>query len=239
MRTQGPISHGLICARRAGSTTRSGPSRTSTQRLQKPSRSSANAPFSARRCMTSRRFGSRTSTRSSPRHACASSRRPRSASSHAAASACPTSGRASSAREGIDEYAGTRRRAVPRRKGYRPPRCVEGGFLSSSSTACATGRLVRRDSTSCSLATGVSKSLRETASTHSGAYAIVCPSPCESLSFAQLEPWSHGRPTLANAVSPVLVGQSLRAGGGLWYESAAKYATMLDLLAEVRPLAAR
>jgi glycosyltransferase involved in cell wall biosynthesis len=71
-----------------------------------------------------------------------------------------------------------------------------------------------------------------------GAAVVVCPSPYESLSFAQLEAWSHGRPTLANAVSPVLEGQSRRAGGGLWYENADEYTAMLDLLARTEPLAA-
>jgi glycosyltransferase involved in cell wall biosynthesis len=70
-----------------------------------------------------------------------------------------------------------------------------------------------------------------------GASVVICPSPYESLSFAQLEAWSHGRPTLANAASPVLEGQSKRAGGGLWYESAEEYAAMLDLLARAEPLA--
>jgi len=71
-----------------------------------------------------------------------------------------------------------------------------------------------------------------------GADVVVCPSPHESLSFSQLEAWSHGRPTLSNAVSPVLVGQSRRAGGGLWYSNAEEYAGMLDLLARERALAA-
>jgi glycosyltransferase involved in cell wall biosynthesis len=70
-----------------------------------------------------------------------------------------------------------------------------------------------------------------------GAEVVICPSPYESLSFAQLEAWTHGRPTLSNAVSPVLVGQSRRAGGGLWYSNAQEYAEMLDLLARARPLA--
>lgn len=70
-----------------------------------------------------------------------------------------------------------------------------------------------------------------------GAAVVVCPSPYESLSFSQLEAWSHGRPTLANASSPVLVGQSRRAGGGLWYSNAAEYALMLDLLTRARPVA--
>ena len=71
-----------------------------------------------------------------------------------------------------------------------------------------------------------------------GAEVVVCPSPYESLSFSQLEAWSHGRPTLSNAMSPVLVAQSRRAGGGLWYSNAEDYAAMLDLLAKAKPLAA-
>jgi glycosyltransferase involved in cell wall biosynthesis len=69
-----------------------------------------------------------------------------------------------------------------------------------------------------------------------GAVVVVCPSPYESLSLAQLEAFSHGRPTLANAASPVLVGQSRRSGGGLWYRDADEYAAMLELLAEAEPL---
>lgn len=64
-----------------------------------------------------------------------------------------------------------------------------------------------------------------------GAVAVVCPSPHESLSLAQLEAWSHGRPTLVNAASPVLVGQSRRSGGGLWYSSPEEYGEMLNYLA--------
>jgi glycosyltransferase involved in cell wall biosynthesis len=71
-----------------------------------------------------------------------------------------------------------------------------------------------------------------------GADVVVCPSPYESLSLAQLEAWTHARPTLANAESPVLVGQSQRSGGGLWYQNGVEYAAMLDLLARAQPLAA-
>jgi glycosyltransferase involved in cell wall biosynthesis len=70
-----------------------------------------------------------------------------------------------------------------------------------------------------------------------GAEVVVCPSPYESLSLVQIEAWTHGRPTLANAVSPVLVGQSRRSRGGLWYRDAAEYAVMLDLLARDHGLA--
>jgi glycosyltransferase involved in cell wall biosynthesis len=69
-----------------------------------------------------------------------------------------------------------------------------------------------------------------------GGAVVVCPSPYESLSLAQLEAWSHGRPTLANAASPVLVGQSRRSGGGLWYRDADEYSAMLELLAAAEPL---
>ena len=70
-----------------------------------------------------------------------------------------------------------------------------------------------------------------------GALALVVPSPYESLSLVQLEAWSHGRPTLANAASPVLEGQSRRSGGGLWYADGDEYLVMLDLLARNAPLA--
>jgi glycosyltransferase involved in cell wall biosynthesis len=70
-----------------------------------------------------------------------------------------------------------------------------------------------------------------------GAAAVVCPSPYESLSFSQLEAWAHGRPTLSSAVSPVLVGQSRRSGGGLWYADGDEYAEMLQLLARDEALA--
>ncbi|HMN99013.1 MAG TPA: glycosyltransferase family 4 protein [Miltoncostaeaceae bacterium] len=70
-----------------------------------------------------------------------------------------------------------------------------------------------------------------------GAAVVVLPSPYESLSIVQLEAWSHGRPTLANAASPVLVGQSRRCGGGLWYADADEYAVMLDYLARTPVLA--
>jgi glycosyltransferase involved in cell wall biosynthesis len=71
----------------------------------------------------------------------------------------------------------------------------------------------------------------------SGAAVVVLPSPYESLSLSQLEAWTHGRPTLANAASPVLEGQSQRSGGGLWYGDYHEYATMLDFLVRAKPAA--
>jgi glycosyltransferase involved in cell wall biosynthesis len=70
-----------------------------------------------------------------------------------------------------------------------------------------------------------------------GATIVVLPSPYESLSIVQLEAWSHGRPTLSNARSPILVGQSRRSGGGLWYAGAEEYAEMLDFLVRTPPIA--
>jgi glycosyltransferase involved in cell wall biosynthesis len=71
----------------------------------------------------------------------------------------------------------------------------------------------------------------------SGAAVVVLPSPYESLSLSQLEAWSHGRPTLANAASPVLVGQSRRSRGGLWYRDSHEYGFMLDFLDRSQPVA--
>jgi glycosyltransferase involved in cell wall biosynthesis len=70
-----------------------------------------------------------------------------------------------------------------------------------------------------------------------GATALVVPSPYESLSLVLLEAWSHGRPTLCTTASPVLVGQTRRAGGGLWYAGAEEYGEALDLLSEAPALA--
>jgi glycosyltransferase involved in cell wall biosynthesis len=71
----------------------------------------------------------------------------------------------------------------------------------------------------------------------SGAAVVVLPSPYESLSISQLEAWSHGRPTIANAASRVLEGQSRRSAGGLWYRDRREYSTMLEFLASATPAA--
>lgn len=71
----------------------------------------------------------------------------------------------------------------------------------------------------------------------SGAVALVCPSPYESLSLVLLEAWSHGVPTIVTSASPVLLGQTRRAGGGVWYRDPLEYAACLDLLATRPPLA--
>ncbi len=71
-----------------------------------------------------------------------------------------------------------------------------------------------------------------------GASCLVAPSRYESLSIAMLEAWSSGVPTIANAQAPVLVGQSRRSGGGLWYRDADEYSCCVALLAGRPPIAA-
>ena len=54
-----------------------------------------------------------------------------------------------------------------------------------------------------------------------GALAVALPSRHESLSLVALEAWRAGVPTLANAASEVLAGQTARSGGGLlWFDDA-------------------
>lgn len=66
-----------------------------------------------------------------------------------------------------------------------------------------------------------------------GASAVVVPSFHESLSLLALEAWAVGRPVLANAESPVLLGQVLRSGGGIGYRGAAELAqAAADLLSD-------
>ncbi|MGE0447857.1 MAG: glycosyltransferase family 4 protein [Vicinamibacterales bacterium] len=72
-----------------------------------------------------------------------------------------------------------------------------------------------------------------------GAAALVMPSPFESLSMVVLEAWTQGRPVLVNGHCEVLVGQCLRANGGLYYRSGAEFAAALQLLLDDGPLAAR
>jgi glycosyltransferase involved in cell wall biosynthesis len=59
---------------------------------------------------------------------------------------------------------------------------------------------------------------------------LVMPSPYESLSVVTLEAWKLGVPVLANARCKVLMGQCLRANGGLFYQGYAEFAEGLRLL---------
>lgn len=56
---------------------------------------------------------------------------------------------------------------------------------------------------------------------------VALPSTYESLSLVALEAWQAGRPTLANARSDVLAGQTARSGGGLLYDTTESYAAQL------------
>jgi glycosyltransferase involved in cell wall biosynthesis len=61
---------------------------------------------------------------------------------------------------------------------------------------------------------------------------LVMPSPYESLSVITLEAWKLGVPVLASARCKVLMGQCLRANGGLFYHGYAEFAEGLRLLLE-------
>ncbi len=70
---------------------------------------------------------------------------------------------------------------------------------------------------------------------------LIMPSRYESLSIVALEAWSLGTPILANGLSPVLVGQCRRSGGGLWYANGDEFARLLSsgLLGRARELGAQ
>jgi glycosyltransferase involved in cell wall biosynthesis/SAM-dependent methyltransferase len=73
----------------------------------------------------------------------------------------------------------------------------------------------------------------------SGAVALAVPSRHESLSIVALEAWSHGRPTIVNARSPALVGQSTRAGGGAWYKTPEEFEAAIELFLDQPDVAGR
>lgn len=62
------------------------------------------------------------------------------------------------------------------------------------------------------------------------AFAVIVPSPMESLSLLALETWAAGRPALVNAASPVLVAQLERSGGGLPFAGAGQLAEAAETL---------
>ena len=66
------------------------------------------------------------------------------------------------------------------------------------------------------------------------------PSYHESLCIALLEAWAQGVPSLVNGWNPVLVGQSRRSNGGLWYRDQASFdAALLALDAPTRAVLGR
>jgi glycosyltransferase involved in cell wall biosynthesis len=63
-----------------------------------------------------------------------------------------------------------------------------------------------------------------------GCEVLMMPSFFESLSMVMLEAWGMGKPTLANANCPVLMGQSIRSNAGLFYSDYQEFKRCLDYL---------
>ncbi len=156
---------------------------------------------------------------------------------------------------GVSDPPDASRSASARRASSGRTPCTSAGWTgrrawtSSSSTTRATAPPMRTGSTSCCSAAApcacrasggctlgfVSEQLKHDAL--AGAAVVVCPPRTRACRWRSSRRGRHGRPTLANEVSPVLLGQTRRSGGGLWYGSADEYSAMLDLLARARPLA--
>lgn len=71
------------------------------------------------------------------------------------------------------------------------------------------------------------------------AECLVLPSRFESLSMVLLEAMAMRTPFLANGECPVLRGQSIRSGGGLYYRNYDEFELALGRLIQDRPLARR
>ena len=63
-----------------------------------------------------------------------------------------------------------------------------------------------------------------------GAYAIIVPSPYESLSMTLLEAWAFGKPTLVNGRCAVLKAHCLRSNAGLYYDTDEQFFACLEFL---------
>ena len=73
----------------------------------------------------------------------------------------------------------------------------------------------------------------------SRASLVLMPSFYESLSISILEAWAAGRPTLVNGEAAVLREQTLRSGGGLFYQGYPEFAACLDRMLDDAPLRRR
>jgi len=63
-----------------------------------------------------------------------------------------------------------------------------------------------------------------------GAFAVVVPSPYESLSLTLLEGWACGKPAIVNGRCTVLKGHCLRSQAGLYYENEEEFIGCLKFL---------
>lgn len=63
-----------------------------------------------------------------------------------------------------------------------------------------------------------------------GCEFLINPSPYESLSLIILEAWLQQKPTLVNGVSDVMVNQSRRSGGGIWYHDYEEFQAAFEYL---------
>jgi glycosyltransferase involved in cell wall biosynthesis len=64
----------------------------------------------------------------------------------------------------------------------------------------------------------------------SEAFAVVVPSPYESLSMSLLEAWACGKPALVNGRCAVLKAHCLRSNAGLYYENENEFFACFDFL---------
>ncbi len=69
--------------------------------------------------------------------------------------------------------------------------------------------------------------------------ALVVPSRNESLSIAVLEAWSHGKPAIVSAHSPVLSGHVQKSGGGYAYANFEEFQDVVKNIDSSRGLAGR
>jgi len=65
---------------------------------------------------------------------------------------------------------------------------------------------------------------------------LIMPSFYESLSMVLLEAWALGRPVLVNGTCDVLKGQTIRSGGGLYYDTSEEFSEALYTLEGAGPI---
>ena len=119
-----------------------------------------------------------------------------------------------------------------RRRARRAPRALPAGRARTASTWCSWAAATRRCPRHPWLhRLGFVEERRQARRARRRGGRRACRRRTRACRSPSSRRGRHGRPTLANAASPVLVGQSRRSGGGLWYRDGDEYAAMLDLLA--------